>query len=92
MAETKARKSRAKPKAKVVTTKGAVDTSVVVPAGGIDPRLVEERERRREAEKDVKFATPQPAYLDPKLAEVREATRKREKELAGRTTLQPRAR
>lgn len=86
------RKTRAKPKAKVVTTKGAPDTSVVVPAGGIDPRLVQERERRREAEKGVRLATPRPASLDPKLAEVRDATRKREKELAGRTTLQPRAR
>lgn len=62
---------------------------VRVPAGGIDPRLVEERERRREAERDVNVAAPQEATLDPKLAEIRERTKQREAELANRALTKP---
>jgi hypothetical protein len=82
--KTTAKKTTAKG-AKVQTTSGT--TGVVrVPAGGIDPRLVEERERLREAEKDVRVAShSEPATLDPKLAEIREATKKREAELANRS-------
>ena len=89
----------AKIKAGTVTANQIAESSdaqsgpVRVPLGGIDPRLVEERERRREAEKGVRYArSSEPARLDPKLAEIRDATRKREAELSGRSLRKPPAR
>ncbi len=75
---TKVKKSQTSG-AKVQTTSGAASVGIV-PAGGIDPRLVEERERRRDAEKDIRPASYQAPTLDPKLAEIREQTIKLEKE------------
>lgn len=91
--KTTARKSTAEPEAAVQTTEGTQDGPVVVPAGGIDPRLVEQRDKQREAEEGVRFArASEPATLDPKLAEIRDRTIKREAELADRSTTKAPAR
>ena len=95
MAETKRKTTQKKttaPKAeaKVQTTAGPDTGPVRVPAGGIDPRLVEQRDKQREAEKDVRYAhASEPAPLDPKLAKIRDETIKREAELANRSTTKP---
>ena len=90
--KTAARKSSTKAETKaeatVQTNDGGQTTSRVprVPAGGIDPRLVEQRDKQRELEKGVVYArSSEPARLDPKLAEIRERTIKRERELANRS-------
>jgi hypothetical protein len=91
--KTTAKAAEAKaPEAAVQTTEGPQRGVVRVPAGGIDPRLVERRERLREAERDVRPAAPTTATIDPKLVEIREATKKREAELANRSIRKPPAR
>lgn len=85
-AKTTAKKSEAEtPEAAVQTTDGTSEVTIV-PAGGIDPRLVERRDAQREVERGVRPAhAAEPASLDPKLAEIREQTIKRESELANRS-------
>ena len=82
-----------KAEASVQTTTGTQTGPVRVEAGGIDPRLVEQRERQKAEEAGVApAAAPQPASIDPKLLEARERTIQRERELAGRSLLKPPAR
>ena len=89
----KATEPEATPEAAVQTTTGTQSGVVRVPAGGIDPRLVERRDAQREAERGVTYArSSEPARLDPKLAEIREQTKKREAELANRSLTKPPAR
>lgn len=92
-AKTTARKAAPKEQAEAVQTSSGPQTGPVrVEAGGIDPRLVEERERRRAEAAAVTVAPPQPAFIDPKLLEIRDRTIKREAELANRSTMKPPAR
>lgn len=77
--------SGAESAATVQTTTGTSEGVVRVPAGGIDPRLVEAREAQKLLERDVRPAVSEPARLDPKLAEIRDRTKKREAELANRS-------
>lgn len=86
-AKTTAKKT-APEKAEVQTTTGT-QVPVRVEAGGIDPRLVEARERQKAEEAGVALASPQPATIDPKLVEIRDKTIQRERELAGRSLLKP---
>ena len=92
MAESKRKTARKRTtrKATPQTLSGPRSGSVRVPPGGIDPRLVEQRDKQREAEKDVSFArTSEPAPLDPKLAKIREQTIEQEKKLANRSLRKP---
>lgn len=75
--------------ASIQTTSGAQSGPVRVEAGGIDPRLVEERERRRAEESTVRVAVPSEPYIDPRLVEIRDKTIAREAELADRSTTKP---
>lgn len=92
--KTTARKSTAKkaaPEAAVQTDEPQLGH--FVPAGGIDPKLEEQRDAQRELEAGVQFArASEPAQLDPKLAEIRDKTIKREAELANRSTRETPAR
>ena len=86
--------AQAEPEAQTTkTTEGSTSGPVRVEAGGIDPRLVEQRDKQREAERGVRYAhNSGPARLDPKLAEIRDKTREQEKRLANRPLTQPPAR
>lgn len=85
----KATKEQTAPAA-VQSVGGDAGYPVRVPAGGIDQRLIEARDRQREEERGVAAATAaEPARLDPRLAGIRDRTKARERELAGRSLTEP---
>lgn len=63
------------------------DAPFTVP--GIDPKLVEQRERDRIRDQLIRRLQPRPATLDPKLEAIREATRAKEASLRGRSLREP---
>lgn len=99
-----ARKTTAKKTTRKTTAKRAAQASAAEPtaetqsgpvrveAGGIDPRLVEARERQKAEESGIQAASPRAATIDPKLLQIRERTIKRQAELANRSTTKPPAR